>query len=84
MACGKLVITDRLPIQSNIDEIFIENKDIIYYDSLGECVSKINYYLSEEAKLERERISLNGYNKVINNHTQIQRVDTIIKKFKEY
>lgn len=84
MACGKLVITDRLPIQSNIDGLFVENEDIIYYDNLGDCISKINYYISEEAKSERERISLNGYNKVINNHTQIQRVDTIIKKFKEY
>jgi hypothetical protein len=84
MACGKLVITDRLPIQSNISELFIENEDIIYYDSLGDCISKINYYLSEESKSERERISLNGYNKVINNHTQIQRVNIIIKSFKEY
>jgi spore maturation protein CgeB len=84
MACGKLVITDRLPIQSNIDELFVENEDIIYYDSLGECVSKINYYLSEEAKEDRQRISLNGHNKVMKNHTQVQRVDTILRKFKEY
>lgn len=84
MACRKLVITDRLPAESNIDSLFVENEDIIYYDSLGECISKINYYLSEEAKLERERVALNGYNKVINNHTQIQRVDIILKKFKEY
>ena len=84
MACGKLVITDRLPIQSNIDELFVENEDIVYYDSLGECISKINYYLSEEAIEDRQRISLNGHNKVMNNHTQIQRVDTILKKFKEY
>lgn len=84
MACRKLVITDRLPAESNIDSLFVENEDIIYYDSLGECISKINYYLSEEAKSERERVALNGYNKVINNHTQIQRVDIILKKFKEY
>ena len=84
MACRKLVITDRLPAESNIDSLFVENEDIIYYDSLGECISKINYYLSEEAKPERERVALNGYNKVINNHTQIQRVNIILKKFKEY
>jgi len=84
MACGKLVITDRLPIQTNIDELFVEKEDIVYYDSLGDCISKINYYLSEEAKSERERISLNGHTKVMKNHTQIQRVDTILKKFKEY
>jgi spore maturation protein CgeB len=84
MACGKLVITDRLPIQSNIDALFIENEDIIYYNSLGECISKINYYLSNEAKEARERISLNGYNKVINMHTQGKRVDSILMNYKQY
>lgn len=84
MACGKLIIADRLPIQSNIDSLFTENEDIIYYDSLPECISKINYYLSKEAATKREQISLNGYNKVISNHTQVQRVDMIINKFKQY
>jgi spore maturation protein CgeB len=84
MSCGKLVITDRLPIQSNIDNLFVENEDIIYYDSLGECISKINYYLSNEAKKDRERISLNGYNKVMSNHTQVQRVDDILRNYNQY
>jgi spore maturation protein CgeB len=84
MACGKLIITDRLPIQSNIDNLFVENEDIVYYDSLGDCISKINYYLSSEAKEDRERISLNGYNKVINMHTQVKRVDSILMSYKQY
>lgn len=84
MACGKLLITDRLPIQSNIDNLFIENEDIIYYDSLGDCISKINYYLSSEGKEDRETIALNGYNKVINTHTQVKRVDSIINAFRIY
>jgi ribosomal protein L33 len=84
MACGKLIITDRLPIQSNIDNLFVENEDIVYYDNLGDCISKINYYLSSEAKEDRERISLNGYNKVINMHTQVKRVDSILMSYKQY
>jgi len=84
MACGKLVITDRLPETTHIDDLFVENEDIVYYDSLAECVSKINYYLSEEGKSERNRISLNGHNKVMANHTQAQRVDTIIKNYNTY
>jgi spore maturation protein CgeB len=84
MACGKLIITDRLPIQSNIDNLFVENEDIVYYDNLGDCISKINYYLSSEAKEDRERISLNGYNKVIDRHTQVKRVDSILMSYKQY
>ena len=84
MACGKLIITDRLPETTHIDDLFIENEDIIYYDSIGECISKINYFLSEEGKFERNRISLNGHNKVMTNHTQVQRVDTIIKNYNTY
>ena len=33
---------------------------------------------------ERERIAENGYRKVLENHTQIQRVDFIIEKFNEW
>jgi hypothetical protein len=84
MACGKLVITDRLPETTHINDLFVENEDIVYYDSLAECVSKINYYLSEEGKSERTRISLNGHNKVMANHTQTQRVDVIIKNYNAY
>lgn len=84
MACGKLVITDRLPKESNIEKLFTENEHIVYYDNLNECVSKINYYLSEEAKQEREKISMNGHNKVLENHTQVQRIDTILRKFNQY
>jgi len=84
MACGKLIITDRLPETTHIDDLFIENEDIIYYDSIGECISKINYFLSEEGKSERNLISLNGHNKVMTNHTQVQRVDTIIKNYNTY
>lgn len=84
MACGKLVITDRLPLESSIESLFTENEHIVYYDNLSDCISKINYYLSEEAKAERERISMNGHRLIMQSHTQIQRVDTIIRIFKEY
>jgi spore maturation protein CgeB len=37
-----------------------------------------------EDNIERERIAKNGYNKVLKNHTQKQRVDFILKKYKEW
>lgn len=84
MACGKLVITDRLPEHTHINNLFVEGEDIVYYSNVYECISKINYYLSSEGKQEAERIANNGYNKTINNHTQVQRVDELIKHYNEW
>jgi spore maturation protein CgeB len=81
MACRKLIITDKLPDHTKIDSLFIENEDIVYYKDMAECISKLNYYISEEGKKEAQEIANNGYNKVINNHTQIKRVDVIYKNY---
>jgi spore maturation protein CgeB len=82
MACGKLVITDRLSESTGLSEIFIENKDIVYYDSMVDCIEKINYY--NENKEERESIAKSGMLKVLDNYTQINVVDKIIYAWKNY
>lgn len=82
MACNKLIITDRLSDTKKLHEIFIDNQDIIYYDNITDCINKINYY-SENIK-EREIIAKNGYNKVLNNYTQTQVVNKLIKQWRNY
>ena len=82
MACGKLVLADRLDKSKRLEELFEDGEDIIYYDDMVDCINKINEYSSN--KKERERIAKNGYNKVLTNHTQKQRVDFIIEKFEEW
>jgi glycosyltransferase involved in cell wall biosynthesis len=82
MACGKLVITDRLPVETGLSEMFIEGEDIIYYDEMFDCIEKMNYYNENEE--ERERIAHNGMMKVLHNYTQIQIVDKLIEKCKSY
>ena len=47
-----------------------------------DCITKMNKY--NEDTLERNRISENGRKKVLENHTQKQRVEFIINKYKEY
>jgi hypothetical protein len=84
MACDRMVLTDRLSSDTRIDDLFEEGKDIVYYDNIADCISKINYYLCKEGKEERETIATNGYRKVLANHTQVQRVDTIIENYKEW
>lgn len=80
--CGRLVITDRLPEYTKMNELLIDGEDIIYYDDIVDCIEKINYYA--ENNEERERIAYNGMQKVLQNHTQIQVVDKLIKLWKNY
>jgi len=79
MACGKMVITDRLPEEAKLNELFIEGEEIVLYNDMFDCIEKINYY--NENEQERERIAFNGMQKVINNYTQIQVVDKLIKEY---
>jgi hypothetical protein len=79
MACGKLVITDRLSNETGLSEMFIDGEDIIYYDEMFDCIEKMNYYNENEE--ERERIAHNGMMKVLHNYTQIQVVDKLIDKY---
>jgi len=82
MACGKLVLTDRLNMAKGLEELFIDGKEIVLYDDMFDCIEKLNYYNENESK--REKIAYNGMAKVIANHTQIQRVDKLIEKFDNF
>ena len=82
MACGKLVLTDRLDVAKGLEELFIDGQEIVLYDDMFDCIEKMNYY--NENDEERERIAYNGMAKVIANHSQIQRVDKLIEKWKNY
>jgi len=80
MACGKMVLTDRLDESTGLSEMFIDGEDIVYYDDMFDCIEKMNYYNENEE--ERERIANNGMMKVLHNYTQIQVVDKLIEKWK--
>ncbi len=79
MACGKMVLTDRLDESTGLSEMFIDGEDIVYYDEMFDCIEKMNYYNENEE--ERERIAHNGMMKVLHNYTQIQVVDKLIEKY---
>jgi spore maturation protein CgeB len=82
MACGRMVITDRLHKDTLLDTLFTDGEDIIYYDDILDCAGKIAYY--NQHTEERKHIAWNGYQKVMQNHTQVQRVDLIIEQWKNY
>ena len=82
MACGKMVLCDRLEKSKKLDELFVDGEDIVYYDDMVDCINKMNKYSEDEA--ERNRIAQNGYKKVLENHTQKQRVKFIIDKYTKW
>ena len=82
MACGKLILTDRLDVSRGLEELFIDGEDIILYNDMFDCIEKMNYYNENEE--ERERIAHNGMMKVLHNYTQVQVVDKLIEQFKKY
>jgi len=77
MACGKLVLTDRLSPNKHFEDLFKDRQEIIYYDNMVDCLNKINFY--NKNKDLRETIAKQGQEKVLNNHTQQHRVDKILK-----
>lgn len=81
MACGKLVLTDRLNDTKKLHELFKEGEEIVYYNNMADCIEKINHY--NEFEEERERIANNGMQKVLSNFTQIQVVNKLIEKWKD-
>ena len=82
MACGKMVLCDRLDKSKKLDELFVDGEDIVYYNDMIDYIEKMNKYSVD--KVERDRIAKNGYDKVLKNHTQKQRVDFIIDKYNEW
>jgi len=82
MACGKLVLTDNLPPETGLRDMFADGEDIVYYDDMFDCIEKMNYYNENEE--ERERIAHNGMMKVLHNYTQIQVVDKLVTEFNNF
>lgn len=76
MLANRLVITDRPDPNTRLDLIFTENEDIVYFDSIDDCVDKIYYYAEHDQ--ERNKISSCAYNKVIKNHTIASRVRKLL------
>jgi hypothetical protein len=73
MACGKMVITDRLPEDTGLSDLFIDGVDIVYYDTAEDAIEKIRYYAENDD--ERLTIAKAGYDKVMKYHTVASRAD---------
>ena len=74
MGCGGFCMTN---YQAEIPELFEIGTDLEAYGSLEELVDKCSYYLTHED--ERARIALNGYRKVKEYHSYVNRMVEMIR-----
>jgi hypothetical protein len=81
MACGRMVLADRLPARTNVDALFEEDVDLVYYSDAQEAIEKIEYYSKNDE--EREAIAQNGSRKVQEMHSQKSRVDQLLNFARE-
>jgi spore maturation protein CgeB len=76
MSCKKLVITDRLDPNKQLEDMFIEDEEIVLYSTKEEALEKIRFYLNNNQ--ERNRIAENGYKKVIDCFTTKNIVEYVL------
>ena len=73
LGCGGFLLTN---YQAEIPYYFKEGEDLVCFDSLEDLCEKVGYYLEHEE--ERKRIAWNGYRKVREKHSYIERIHTIL------
>ena len=78
MSSGAFHLTSYFP---GLDEVFINNNHLVWYDSFDDAIKKIQYYLNND--VEREKIALQGMREVKKNHTWDKRVKKIMEYFNE-
>lgn len=73
LGCGGFLLTN---YQAEIPYYFKEGEDLVCFDGLEDLCEKVGYYLEHEE--ERKRIAWNGYRKMREKHSYIERIHTIL------
>ncbi len=73
-ACGGFLLTGRA---DNLEDYYIDGKEIAIFKDKNELVEKCRYYLSHEQ--ERKAIAQAGYERTLRDHTYEQRFREIFK-----
>ncbi len=75
MACGRLVLTDR--IGNGLPDLFRDREHLVMYGDDRELCEAVEHYLAHPD--ERRRIAAAGRREVLARHTYAHRMDTIIR-----
>lgn len=73
MGSGGFLLTN---FQSDLLDFFVPGDDFLFYESETDFIDKIQYYLTHEE--ERQQIIANSTGKMLENHTFVHRVHTIL------
>lgn len=73
-ACGGFTISS---MADDLDTYYKIGEEMVVYDSVGDLIDKINYYLKHDS--ERENIAKAGYERTIREHTYEKRFKEIFK-----
>jgi hypothetical protein len=73
LGCKTFLMTNETP---GLKSLFEVGKHLLTYDSMGDLLEKIDYYLKNES--ERLVIANNGYEHVKKNHTYIKRMEFFV------
>lgn len=79
MGCNTMLLCNNT---ENISTFFSDMKDIVIYTNENDLFDKINYLINNKNIISK--ISQEGYNNVINNHTYDNRVDILLDVIKNY
>ncbi len=67
-ACSGFCLTSKA---DDIENYFIEDKEMVFYNNEADLIAKIKYYLKNDS--ERKQIAETGYRRVLKDHTYHQR-----------
>jgi spore maturation protein CgeB len=70
--CGGFTLSGKA---DNLDEYYVDGKEIATFSSLDDLIGKINYYLEYDE--ERKNIAEAGYKRTLKEHTYMHRFNEI-------
>ena len=73
LACGAFVICDN---QRDVFDLFNDGEHLVCFNNADDLITKIKHYL--ESPAERKKIAEQGRNEVLNKHTYIHRIKTLL------
>jgi len=79
-ACGLPILSAYLHECSEIESLFEEEREILYFSSLDECASRA--YLYSRSSGERDRLTIKSFYLIEKYHTIEKRIRTFIKRIK--
>ena len=73
LACGAFVISDN---EKDAFSLFNDSEHLARFDSVHDLIEKARYYLDHP--VEREQIAWQGRQEVLNNHTYVDRIESLL------